>query len=102
MFSLFGFSGNWCFPASSISFHFAWCAEQSQDQGGEGGKWRSWNSEVPRGKLVAFFKSSRARGREKCQDARYDLKLLKRRFQNLEASCGQWQQWHQAAGRLVS
>ena len=38
----------------------------------------------PLRKLVEFFQSSRDKWKEKCQHAKYELKLLKRRFSNLE------------------
>ena len=45
----------------------------------------------PRRKLVAFFKSSRDKWKAKCQQVKYELKLLKRRFENL------WQQRYREA-----
>jgi uncharacterized protein (DUF3084 family) len=48
-------------------------------------------------KLVAFFRASRDKWKKKCQDAKYEPKLLKRRFENLQARCDQWQQRYQAA-----
>jgi hypothetical protein len=48
-------------------------------------------------KLVAFFRASRDKWKQKCQEAKYELKLLKRRFENLQARCDQWQQRYQAA-----
>jgi predicted RNase H-like nuclease (RuvC/YqgF family) len=41
----------------------------------------------PLRKLVEFFKSSRDKWKEKCQQAKYELKLLKRRFGNLQKNC---------------
>ena len=38
----------------------------------------------PLRKLVAFFERSRDNWKEKCQRAKYDLKLLKRRLANLQ------------------
>ena len=46
----------------------------------------------PLRKLVAFLKGSRDKWKEKCQQAKYKLKLLKRRFDNLRISRDQWQQ----------
>ena len=43
-------------------------------------------------KLVAFFKSSRDQWKQKCQHAKYELKLLKRRFANLQINRDEWQQ----------
>lgn len=51
----------------------------------------------PLRKLVAFFKASRDKWKEKCQQAKYELKLLKRRFENLQISRNQWQQGYQQA-----
>jgi uncharacterized protein (DUF3084 family) len=48
-------------------------------------------------KLVVFFRASRNKWKKKCQDAKYELKLLKRRFENLQSRCQQWQQRCQAA-----
>ena len=48
-------------------------------------------------KLMAFFQASRDRWKEKCQRAKYELKLLKRRFENLQLSRDQWQQDYQQA-----
>jgi chromosome segregation ATPase len=61
------------------------------------GKMAKLEFRSPVRKLVVFFKSSRDKWKKKCQDAKYELKLLKRRIQNLQASCDQWQQCHQAA-----
>lgn len=49
----------------------------------------------PLRKLVAFFQASRDKWKEKCQRTKYDLKLLKRRFENLQLSRDQWQQDYQ-------
>ena len=54
----------------------------------------------PLRKLVAFFNASRDRWKEKCQQAKYELKLLKRRFRNLQISRDQWQQCYQQAETL--
>ena len=51
----------------------------------------------PLRKLVAFFRASRDRWKKKCQDAKYELKLLKRRFANLQASRDHTLQRYQAA-----
>ena len=49
----------------------------------------------PLRKLAAFFKASRDKWKEKCQQTKYELKLLKRRFDNLRISRDQWQQRYQ-------
>ena len=49
----------------------------------------------PLRKLVAFLKVSRDKWKAKCQQAKYELKLLKRRFDNLRISRDQWQQRYQ-------
>jgi FtsZ-binding cell division protein ZapB len=49
----------------------------------------------PLRKLVAFFQASRDKWKEKCQQTKYELKLLKRRFQNLQLSRDQWQHDYQ-------
>lgn len=46
----------------------------------------------PLRKLVAFFKASRDKWKEKCQQTKYELKLLKRRFENLQIDRDEWQQ----------
>ena len=51
----------------------------------------------PLRKLVAFFKASRDKWKEKCQQTKYELKLLKRRFENLQISRDQWQRSCQQA-----
>ena len=51
----------------------------------------------PLRKLVAFFHASRDKWKEKCQRTKYELKLLKRRFENLQFSRDQWQQDYQQA-----
>ena len=38
----------------------------------------------PLRKLVVFFERSRDNWKEKCQQAKYELKLLKRRWRNLQ------------------
>lgn len=43
-------------------------------------------------KLAAFFQASRDRWKAKCQQAKYELKLLKRRFEKLRKNCDVWQQ----------
>lgn len=51
----------------------------------------------PLRKLVVFFQASRDRWKQKCQDAKHELKLLKRRYLNLQKSCTSWQQqFHQS------
>jgi len=51
----------------------------------------------PLRKLVAFFQASRDKWKAKCQQAKYELKLLKRRFENLQISRDQWQRAYQHA-----
>jgi len=51
----------------------------------------------PLRKLVAFFQASRDKWKAKCQLAKYELKLLKRRFENLQISRDQWQRAYQHA-----
>jgi len=46
----------------------------------------------PLRKLVAFFHASRDRWKQKCQQAKYELKLLKRRYANLKKNHDQWEQ----------
>jgi FtsZ-binding cell division protein ZapB len=48
-------------------------------------------------KLVVFFKASRDKWKGKCQQAKYELKLLKRRFENLQMSRDKLQQDYQHA-----
>lgn len=48
-------------------------------------------------KLVAFFHASRDRWKQKCQQAKYELKLLKRRYTNLRKNRDQWKQRYQEA-----
>ncbi len=43
-------------------------------------------------KLVAFFRTSRDRWKQKCQQAKYELKLLKRRYANLKRNHDCWEQ----------
>ena len=38
----------------------------------------------PLRKLVVFFRDSRDKWKKKCQDAKYEIKLLKRRYANLQ------------------
>lgn len=48
-------------------------------------------------KLVVFFEASRDKWKNKCQQTKYELKLLKRRFANLESNRDKWQQsFHEA------
>ena len=49
----------------------------------------------PLPKLVAFFQASRDRWKEKCQQVKHELKLLKRRFANLQKNRDHWQQQYQ-------
>ena len=51
----------------------------------------------PLRKLVAFFKASRDKWKAKCQQAKYELKLLKRRFEHLQKNRDLWQQRYQQA-----
>ena len=51
----------------------------------------------PLRKLVAFFRASRDRWKEKCQRAKYELKLLKRRYAKLQLRRDQSQQDYQHA-----
>ena len=51
----------------------------------------------PLRKLVAFFKASRDKWKEKCQQTKYELKLLKRRFENLEFNRDEWQKCYRQA-----
>jgi len=51
----------------------------------------------PLPKLVAFFKGSRDNWKEKCQRAKYELKLLKRRLENLQKRHDICQQCYQEA-----
>ena len=46
----------------------------------------------PLRKLVAFFEASRDKWKKKCQETKYEFKLLKRRFANLERNRDRWQQ----------
>ena len=48
-------------------------------------------------KLMAFFKKSRDRWKVKCQQAKYQAKLLKHRLQNLEINRDHWRQRCQQA-----
>ena len=51
----------------------------------------------PLRKLVAFFERSRDNWKEKCQRAKYDFKLLKRRLANLQRRYDTCQQSYQEA-----
>jgi predicted nucleic acid-binding Zn-ribbon protein len=51
----------------------------------------------PLRKLVAFFKTSRDKWKAKCQRAKYELKLIKRRFEHLQKNRDLWQQRYQRA-----
>lgn len=46
----------------------------------------------PLRKLVVFFHASRDRWKLKCQDAKHELKLLKRRYTTLQKSSACWHQ----------
>ena len=46
----------------------------------------------PLRKLVRFFQASRDKWKAKCQQVKYELKLLKRRFENLQKNRDEWQQ----------
>lgn len=46
----------------------------------------------PLRKLVVFFRDSRDKWKKKCQDAKYEFKLLKRRYANLQKNHDRWQQ----------
>lgn len=46
----------------------------------------------PLRKLVVFFQSSRDKWKEKCQEAKYELKLFKRRYARLHRSRDNWKQ----------
>ncbi len=52
---------------------------------------------TPGRKLVAFFHASRDRWKQKCQQAKYELKLLKRRYANLKKNHDQWEQRYREA-----
>lgn len=51
----------------------------------------------PLRKLVAFFEASRDKWKTKCQRAKYELKLLKRRFEHLQRNRDLWQQRYREA-----
>lgn len=51
----------------------------------------------PLRKLVTFFKASRDKWKAKCQQVKYELKLLKRRFENLQKNRDLWQQRYREA-----
>ena len=51
----------------------------------------------PLRKLVTFFKVSRDKCKEKCRQVKYELKLIKRRFKNLQKNRNLWQQRYQEA-----
>lgn len=51
----------------------------------------------PLRKLVAFFQTSRDKWKKKCQQAKYELKLLKRRLENLQGRHDLWQQRYREA-----
>ncbi len=51
----------------------------------------------PLRKLVVFFHDSREKWKKKCQDAKYELKLLKRRYANLRKNHDRWEQQYRQA-----
>ena len=51
----------------------------------------------PLRKLAASFQASRDKWKAKCQRAKYELKLLKRRFENLQIGCDRLRQCYQQA-----
>ena len=51
----------------------------------------------PLPKLVAFFQASRDKWKVKCQRTKYELKLLKRRFENLQLHRDECQQGYRQA-----
>ena len=51
----------------------------------------------PLRKLVAFFQTSRDKWKAKCQQVKYEFKLLKRRFENLRKNRDLWQQHYREA-----
>jgi FtsZ-binding cell division protein ZapB len=51
----------------------------------------------PLRKLVVFFLSSRDKWKEKCQQVKYEFKLLKRKFKNLQKNRDLWRQRYQEA-----
>lgn len=46
----------------------------------------------PLGKLVRFFEASRDRWKEKCKEAKRQLKLLKQRIAQIRASRDRWKE----------
>jgi hypothetical protein len=95
VFSLSDFHANWYFLRCLILFHSRLLVEQPQD-------WREWTMarmefRSPLRKLMVFFKTSRDKWKEKCQESKYQAKLLKRRLDNLRINCDQWQQRCQQA-----
>ena len=51
----------------------------------------------PLRKLVVFFRKSRDNWKNKYQDAKYELKLLKRRHANLRKNHDRWQRRYRQA-----
>ncbi len=51
----------------------------------------------PLRKLVVFFEASRDAWKAKCQQVKYQFKLLKRRFENLQKNRDLWQQRYRKA-----
>lgn len=52
-------------------------------------------------KLMVFFRASRDKWKQKCQQTKYEFKLLKRRYANLTRNRDQWKQWYQEAQARV-
>ena len=52
--------------------------------------WMKYRS--PLRKLVFFFEKSRDKWKVKCQNAKYELRLLKRKFANLKNNRDHWRQ----------
>lgn len=56
----------------------------------------------PLRKLVVFFRNSRDQWKRKCQDAKYELKLLKRRLDRLQKNHDRWQhQYREVESQLL-
>jgi len=56
----------------------------------------------PLRKLVVFFRNSRDQWKKKCQDAKYELKLLKRRLDRLQKNHDRWQhQYREVESQLL-
>lgn len=52
-------------------------------------------------KLVVFFRASRDKWKQKCQQTKYEFKLLKRRYANLTRNRDQWKQRYQESQARV-